>query len=76
MIYKWIVEFCDSVDYILFVDDDYLVNVDNILDAIRRQKCFTGVDVMYGYKLFWRSPIDKDVLLPVAVAGNNFDILP
>jgi hypothetical protein len=38
MIYKWIVEFCDSVDYILFVDDDYLVNVDNILDAIRRQK--------------------------------------
>jgi acyl carrier protein phosphodiesterase len=33
MIYKWIVEFCDSVDYILFVDDDYLVNVDNILDA-------------------------------------------
>lgn len=53
MIYKWIVEFCDSVDYILFVDDDYLVNVDNILDAIRRQKSFT---VMYGYKLFWRSP--------------------
>jgi hypothetical protein len=69
MIYKWIVEFCDSVDYILFVDDDYLVNVDNILDAIRRQKCFTGVDHLELYH-------DKDVLLPVAVAGNNFDILP
>lgn len=57
MTYKWIVEFCDSVDYILFVDDDYLVNVDNIVHAIRKQQSFTGVDVMYGYKLFWRSPI-------------------
>jgi len=54
--YQWIVQFCIDVDYVLLTDDDYFVNVDNLVNYIGAEGYSISKDVMYGYRITWRRP--------------------
>lgn len=38
MAYRWAVSFCNTSDYLFFVDDDYFVNIDNLQAYIKKVK--------------------------------------
>lgn len=54
--YQWIVQFCSNVDYAFLTDDDYFVNVDNIMNYIGAEGYSISKNVMYGYRIKWRRP--------------------
>ncbi|XP_052074027.1 beta-1,3-galactosyltransferase brn-like [Mytilus californianus] len=83
MAYRWAVSFCDTSDYLFFVDDDYFVNIDNLQAYITKVKnnkllfsgTFLGRSVPYranGSKWFiaWEDyPFDR---WPPYLAGGAY----
>ena len=59
MSYDWIVSNCSSSTFVLFVDDDFYVNIPNILQFVHGTLKYT-TDTMYGKKQCFSFPLRNE----------------
>lgn len=54
--FKWIDQFCSNTKYVLLLDDDYFVNIKNILSFVKDLKRMPNPWWMFGSICWWCTP--------------------